>query len=189
MRDALPRLNGAFDGSDDKQIDRRHLLKMGAWAAPVIVLATAAPAAAAQSGPPTTTPYTPPPTAVAVAGGGTGMLPRFVVGGTGVVGKPYWGSFTDPANPKRLGTEINISGISNSSTARTVTVYFYVPHSDAPLNQSNPRQWVWSMGGSNFSSMSSTYESTSATTGVWRLDFVMPSWGTTSYAHLYVQLP
>ncbi|KAF2414816.1 hypothetical protein B1729_03010 [Microbacterium sp. B35-04] len=33
--------------SDDRTIDRRKLLKMGVWAAPVVVLATAAPAAAA----------------------------------------------------------------------------------------------------------------------------------------------
>ena len=46
MTDVLPRLEGAFDGSDRKTLDRRQLLKAGAWAAPVIVLATAAPAAA-----------------------------------------------------------------------------------------------------------------------------------------------
>lgn len=46
MTDVLPRLDGAFDGSDRRTLDRRQLLKAGAWAAPVIVLATAAPAAA-----------------------------------------------------------------------------------------------------------------------------------------------
>lgn len=60
MHDALPRLDGAFDdasdGSERTGLDRRQLLKLGAWAAPVIVLATAAPAAAAASGP---SPYTP----------------------------------------------------------------------------------------------------------------------------------
>lgn len=55
MTDVLPRLEDAFDGSDRKTLDRRQLLKAGAWAAPVIVLATAAPAAANTSG---TTPTT-----------------------------------------------------------------------------------------------------------------------------------
>lgn len=50
MTEVLPRLEGAFDGSDRKTLDRRQLLKAGAWAAPVIVLATAAPAAANTSG-------------------------------------------------------------------------------------------------------------------------------------------
>lgn len=46
MTELLPRLGGSFDESDRKTLDRRQLLRAGAWAAPVIVLATAAPAAA-----------------------------------------------------------------------------------------------------------------------------------------------
>lgn len=46
MTDVLPRLDGAFDGSDRRTLDRRQLLKAGAWAAPVLVLATASPAMA-----------------------------------------------------------------------------------------------------------------------------------------------
>ncbi|HYP73168.1 MAG TPA: hypothetical protein VEP72_03710 [Microbacterium sp.] len=46
MTDTLPRLDGAFDGSDARTLNRRQLIRAGAWAAPVIVLATAAPAAA-----------------------------------------------------------------------------------------------------------------------------------------------
>jgi len=46
MTDVLPRLDGAFDDSDAKTLNRRQLIRAGAWAAPVIVLATAAPAAA-----------------------------------------------------------------------------------------------------------------------------------------------
>lgn len=46
MTDVLPRLDGAFDGSDRRTLDRRQLLRAGAWAAPVLVLATASPAMA-----------------------------------------------------------------------------------------------------------------------------------------------
>ncbi|MFF2487764.1 hypothetical protein ACFVSU_15275 [Microbacterium sp. NPDC058062] len=44
MTDTLAR---ALATADDHTIDRRKLLKMGVWAAPVVVLANAAPAAAA----------------------------------------------------------------------------------------------------------------------------------------------
>lgn len=60
MTDVLPRLDGAFDEIDRRTIDRRQLLRAGAWAAPVIVLATAAPAAA---------------TSVDPASAGTGNVP------------------------------------------------------------------------------------------------------------------
>lgn len=56
MTDVLPRLDGAFDGSDKRALDRRQLLKAGAWAAPVLLLATATPAAAASAKVPDSTP-------------------------------------------------------------------------------------------------------------------------------------
>lgn len=54
MTAVLPRLERAFDEPDRRAIDRRTLLRAGAWAAPVIVLATAAPAAAASADPAST---------------------------------------------------------------------------------------------------------------------------------------
>ena len=44
MTDTLAR---ALASADDHTIDRRKLLKVGAWAAPVVVLAAAVPAASA----------------------------------------------------------------------------------------------------------------------------------------------
>lgn len=170
-------------GSDAAGLNRRQLLRAGVWAAPALVLATAAPAAAAST-PPV---VTPPPSAIAVPGGGTGALPTYLIGATGVTAKPYWKHgtpFMDPANPHRAGFELNVSGIPHIATARTVTMYFYVPTSTAPLNRANPATWMWTMDGSNFSSMTAVFEP-----GVWRLTFVMPSWGRTSYAHVYVTFP
>lgn len=46
MTDRPTRVDTDADDTDDHRIDRRQLLRIGAWAAPVIVLATAAPAAA-----------------------------------------------------------------------------------------------------------------------------------------------
>ncbi|RLK48007.1 hypothetical protein [Microbacterium telephonicum] len=188
MQDALPRLDDAFDGSKRNGMDRRQLLKMGAWAAPVIVLATAAPAAAASTDPPTTAPYTPP-NVVAVTNGDTEMLPRYVSGATSVTGKPWWdnGSYIDFQNPNRLGTNLWIEGIPQASTPRSVSVYFYVPYSTGPLARPKPSQWEWSMTQSNFSSMAAVYEPLNATQGVWRLDFLMPSWGTDSGTQLFVK--
>lgn len=188
MQDALPRLDDAFDGSKRNGMDRRQLLKMGAWAAPVIVLATAAPAAATSgSGSGSTTPYTPP-NVVAVPGGDAEMLPRYVSGATSVTGQPWWdnGSYVDFQNPNRLGMSLWIEGIPHVDTPRTVSVYFYVPYSSGPLARSNPSTWKWSMGQSNFSSMNPVYEPINASEGVWRLDFIMPSWGWNSGTHLFV---
>jgi|GEM_PF-3435174 len=47
MTDVLSRHNGAAEPTERHSLSRRQLIKVGAWAAPVIVLATAAPAAAA----------------------------------------------------------------------------------------------------------------------------------------------
>lgn len=55
MTDALPRLRGGFD-EKAPALDRRQLLKVGAWAAPVLLLATAAPAASASTKAPATPP-------------------------------------------------------------------------------------------------------------------------------------
>lgn len=162
-------------------LSRRQLLRAGAWAAPALVLATAAPAAAASA-----PVVTPPPSAVAVPGGGTGALPTYLIGATAIRAASYWGdgTYIDGTNPKRAGFEINVSGIPHVETARTVTMYFYAPTSTVPLNRPSPASWKWKMEGSNFSSMTAVYEP-----GVWRLTFVMPSWGDTSYAHIFVTFP
>lgn len=187
MTDVLPRLDGAFDGSDKRALDRRQLIKAGAWAAPVLLLATATPAAAAVSAP---TPLTPsqPPGAVAPAGAGTGFIPAYLVGATGITGKPYWNGYTN-GNPKLLGAEINITGIPNAKDPRTVTAYYYVPTAAAPLNAPNPADWVWKIESNNFKTASTSYQKISATTGLWMITLILPSWGTGGYAHVYVTLP
>lgn len=59
MTDELFAEGSAFgDPRAERAIDRRQLIKAGAWAAPAIVLATAAPAAAAASVPTFTKPVT-----------------------------------------------------------------------------------------------------------------------------------
>lgn len=165
-------------------IDRRQLMKAGAWAAPALLVTVAAPAAMA-SDPPV------PPDVVAVPNGGTNFLPKYLFGATAITDKSYWSTYTDPGNPNRVGSEVNISGIPQAGTARSVSLYYYVPTAAGALGRTapNPSLWQWAMGGSNFSSMNAVYSSISPTTGLWRLDFILPSWGTTSYAHLFVTFP
>lgn len=186
MADLLPRLGGAFDESDKRTLDRRQLIRAGAWAAPVLVLATASPAMAAQVS--SATPAAPP-RAVGVPGGGTGMLPNYLVGATSITAAPWYGAGWDYTGPKLAKGQLYIKGIPQSQSARTVTAYFYVPTSTTPLNRANPSAWKWQMSGSNFSSMTSAYEVVNSTTGVWILTFVMPSWGEESGFVLDVTFP
>lgn len=51
MSEDFERAENAFSTSAKQGLDRRQLIKAGAWAAPALVLATAAPAAAVSGGP------------------------------------------------------------------------------------------------------------------------------------------
>ena len=73
MTDTLAR---ALASADDHTIDRRKLLKVGAWAAPVVVLAAAVPAASASDGITQSSVSVPNPTPTATPGNGNSVVVR-----------------------------------------------------------------------------------------------------------------
>jgi hypothetical protein len=176
MSDALPRLDGAFDGSDGQGIDRRRLLKVGAWAAPVIMLATAAPAAAA-SGPATTTPlgYTTNPNAV-------GLAPDLLYGASSARAE-HWGG------PKEFLTNVYVTGATPSGQ---VVLWYSISSGRNPLQgvTSAPSTWKWKVAGSsNFTTFAAQWfpAQPGSSTGSWRVTLTAPSWAQSSQV-VYIQL-
>ncbi len=188
MTDVLSRLPEAEESAERRGLSRRQLIKAGAWAAPVIVLATATPAAAASVdvGP------------AMIPGGYVvnptpgNLAPDLVMGAASVLGSPHYRAGINYGSPT-YHAHLRIAGIQNG-VVNDVTLRYIVPATMDPLRNatSHPSSWVWTMPGGNVTNFHAVWlpNAGAPTTGNWELSFKSPQWtGGETYLQVMVVAP